>query len=490
MPMPSPGPDRDSETWVASHRELANLTIRSFLETGNWPDFDQLQRHLDRKGVVEDVEHAARSLPTLLPWTAHDRIFRVPLHVARYVADADLVVAACLHIVLRVSELYLSDDQEPELRRSDPGLNRFVPEELILDRALSLLWNSPPQPLSSRASGGDAGWHCMINPGVARRLHGVHDIGDYLQLQRQIVDEASGQRAVNTATSASSPNFRPNFDGDDVSSGQIFVSHASADKELADKVRDMLVLAGVPQERLFYSSDRATGIPSGQDVGTYLRETLRGASLVIELVSPTFLTRPMCLMELGGAWVMGLSTYPIVVPPLSRAEAVKAIGNVQMGILGTALEIDDVFDELHDRLKEDAGLNFRLPQWKRAIDSHKVQIAALMNAAVLSEDQSAEVGESLTRFPTSTSRDASPIGFSNESITNGRRGRELHVEVTNNDGVEHSGILAATFYDAIGAILGTEKVPLNQLGPGETKTVSFRNVPDHARRKLQSDTLF
>lgn len=461
MPVPSSSSDRHTATWVASHRELATLAIQNFLETGSWPGFDQLQRNLDREDIVEDVETAARSLPTLYPWTAHDRIFRVPLHVARHVADAEPVVAACLHIILRVSELYLSDDREPELRRSDPGLTRFVDEELLLDRALSLLWDSPPQPLSSRASGGDAGWHCAINPGVARRLRGIHDIGDYVKLQRRIVEEAGGQPAADADAAPLPRNFSPALDGDDVPRGQIFVSHASADKELADKVRDMLVLAGVPQERFFYSSDRATGIPSGQDVGTYLRETLREASLVIELVSPTFLKRPMCLMELGGAWVMGLSTYPIVIPPLSRAEAVKAIGNVQMGIMGTAREMEDVFDELHDRLEQDAGLNFRLPQWKRAIDSHKAQIQALISAALLPGDQAAEVDGSWTRPSTPTLGGASPIGFSNESITNGRRGRELHVEVTNNDGVVHSGILAATFYDAVGAILGTEKVPLN-----------------------------
>lgn len=102
---------------------------------------------------------------------------------------------------------------------------------------------------------------------------------------------------------------------------KIFISHASADRKLADLLRDTLVLGGTPRERIFYSSSRATGIPSGTDVRARLRGELQQAGLVIELISTTFLTRPMCLIELGGAWVLEKSTYPIVVPPLTRSQA-------------------------------------------------------------------------------------------------------------------------------------------------------------------------
>ena len=44
---------------------------------------------------------------------------------------------------------------------------------------------------------------------------------------------------------------------------KIFISHTSADRKLADLLRDTLVLGGIPRERIFYSSSRATGIPSG-----------------------------------------------------------------------------------------------------------------------------------------------------------------------------------------------------------------------------------
>jgi hypothetical protein len=144
---------------------------------------------------------------------------------------------------------------------------------------------------------------------------------------------------------------------------KIFISHASADRSLADLLRDTLVLGGVPRERIFYSSSRATGIPSGTDVHAHLRSELRQAGLVIELISTTFLTRPMCLMELGGAWALEKSTYPIVVPPLTRREAAAQIGDVHMGLLSSDEEINDVFDELQDRLRAELGLSTTATQW-------------------------------------------------------------------------------------------------------------------------------
>jgi hypothetical protein len=53
----------------------------------------------------------------------------------------------------------------------------------------------------------------------------------------------------------------------------------------------------------------------------------------------------MCLLELGGAWALEKPTYPIVVPPPTRAQTVAQIGDVNMGQFGSHEEIDDVFDE-------------------------------------------------------------------------------------------------------------------------------------------------
>jgi hypothetical protein len=268
----------------------------------------------------------------------------------------------------------------------------------------------------------------------------------------------------------------------------IFLSHAFADKTLADLLRDTLVLGGVPEDRIFYSSDRSSGIPSGVDVGTHLQRSLRDAGLVLELLSETFLTRPMCLMELGGAWALGTPTYPIVVPPLTRDEATKQIGNVQMGVLGTDAEISSIFDELHDRLAQDVGIQTRAATWNRAIANFKQQLPSKL-ATAQAVAAAAPVPPQVAAMAAPPVADDNKIKINNISVIAGSLGRELHAEATNHDTVEHSAMIKATFYGADGKIIGTSDGVVNQLGAGRTKTFSLRSVPEHTRAKVEVDTI-
>lgn len=266
---------------------------------------------------------------------------------------------------------------------------------------------------------------------------------------------------------------------------RIFLSHASADKRIAELLKNALVLGGVPQRRIFYSSARATGIPSGEDVVGALRHRLQHAGLVIELISETFLRRPMCLIELGGAWALELPTYPIVVPPLLRATAVTEIGNVQMGVLGSDVEIDDVFDELHDRVENDVGIRTKTTEWNQAVRDFRPQLAAHL----ASIEPTAGSSEVQPVQPTSASDTAELMTISNASIVAGSRGKELHAEAANRDSVQHSATIRATFYAAEGNIVDTARTVVNQVQPGKTKTLSMRNVPEHSRFKIEVDTL-
>jgi hypothetical protein len=269
---------------------------------------------------------------------------------------------------------------------------------------------------------------------------------------------------------------------------RIFLSHAYADKALADLLRNTLVLGGVPEGRLFYSSDRSSGIPSGEDVGTYLQRSLRESGFVIELLSETFLTRPMCLMELGGAWTLGTPTYPIVVPPLTRDMATRQIGNVQMGVLSTDAEIGGIFDELHDRLAQDLGIQTKITTWNRAISEFKQQLPsklAIAQAVAAAAPRTAGLA-----VVASGGSDGDKITISNISVIAGPRGKELHAEATNHDGVEHSATIKATFYGAEGGIVGTSDGLVNQLRARGTKTFSLHDVPEHVRAKVEVDTIF
>jgi hypothetical protein len=284
-----------------------------------------------------------------------------------------------------------------------------------------------------------------------------------------------------------SPEIRKDLQAE--SAKGIFLSHAHADRAIADLLRNTLVLGGIPEQRIFYSSSRATGIPSGEDVRSYLRESLRAAGLVIELVSAAFLARPMCLMELGGAWTLGTPTYPIVLPPLTRDLAVQNIGNVQMGVIGTEGDVDDLFDELHDRLAKNVEILTDTTPWNRAIRSFKLQMDSMLAAAssaptprvsperdVVSARRSAQIPARRTAVLTGEEITVSNVSLGSE---------ELYGEATNVDDVQHTVYINAVFYDAEGRIVGTRSAIVSQLRPGATKTFSIDDIPDHHSHKVE-----
>lgn len=125
--------------------------------------------------------------------------------------------------------------------------------------------------------------------------------------------------------------------------------------------------AGVPEELIFYSGDRSSGIPTGTDIRARLLEELRAPDLVVELLSLSFLAPTWCLLEVGAARGLGKSTYPIVVPPLALESAVAAIGQVQVGRPDTQEHVEAVFDELHERLKTQLAVDVRVTSLRRGL---------------------------------------------------------------------------------------------------------------------------
>lgn len=96
----------------------------------------------------------------------------------------------------------------------------------------------------------------------------------------------------------------------------IFISHAVADKALADKFTTFLKEAiGVPSDSIFCSSVDGHGNPLGVDFNEYMQKKIRRPELVILLMSPRYMESWFCLMELGATWAKSLNALPVIVPP-------------------------------------------------------------------------------------------------------------------------------------------------------------------------------
>jgi hypothetical protein len=184
-------------------------------------------------------------------------------------------------------------------------------------------------------------------------------------------------------------------------------------------------------------------------------------------------------MELGGAWAMRKSTYPILLPPLSRDQAIKSIGNVHMGDLNAPDEIDGIFNELSDRLEADVGIRMTASAWAEAVADFKLSYeAALERVTSTSTDESAK------QRPNVVSDESDEVQLGNISIV----GRDMHGEATNTDSVAYSMVsITATFYSADGTISGTDLALLSDLKPGRTRTFTLHNVPRHQSYKLDTE---
>src|ERR1700733_27284 len=110
----------------------------------------------------------------------------------------------------------------------------------------------------------------------------------------------------------------------------VFISHAVADKVLADLfVKFLKEAIGLPAKSIFCSSVEGHGIPLGVNFNDYLKQRIKKPKLVILLMTEAYMESAFCLMELGAAWVQSSETLPIVVPPVPFATVTKTLGLTQ-----------------------------------------------------------------------------------------------------------------------------------------------------------------
>lgn len=124
---------------------------------------------------------------------------------------------------------------------------------------------------------------------------------------------------------------------------EIFISHAVADKALADKFVAFLKEAiGVPAKAIFCSSIEGHDIPLGDDFNVYMKEQIQEPKLVILLMTPRYMESWFCLMELGATWALSHKALPIVVPPVKFNVISSTLGLKQGWSIDTHSKLIDL----------------------------------------------------------------------------------------------------------------------------------------------------
>ena len=143
----------------------------------------------------------------------------------------------------------------------------------------------------------------------------------------------------------------------------VFISHASHDQDLIDEFVDTVIRLGclVDQTSIFYSSGEDTGVLSGHDLLSDVRQRVGDAGLVVAIISPAFQTRPVCIAELGAAWSRVDNLFPLAVPGMKRTD----LEGVLEGMAVRHLDDRAALDELHDRVGEAFGQPSPAATWGR-----------------------------------------------------------------------------------------------------------------------------
>lgn len=154
---------------------------------------------------------------------------------------------------------------------------------------------------------------------------------------------------------------------------RVFISHAVADKDLADAVITLLEMgAGIPTEDIFCSSFDEQGIPPGADFSPYMREQLKKAEVILAIVTPQYYDSPFCLCETGGAWATEKKFLPLLVAPVGYDDLRGALYGKQGLLITDSGKLDALRDQLSTLSKS------KTTRWNRKKEDFLKALPALL----------------------------------------------------------------------------------------------------------------
>ncbi len=150
------------------------------------------------------------------------------------------------------------------------------------------------------------------------------------------------------------------------SSPKLFLSHASADSEYVEEFMDLILIqaCGLTESQIRNTSLRNTGVPTGDDLFADLKATAEKSPLTVAIISPTYLTRPTCLAEMGAGWVRG-TLFPFLTPNMTRD---PLVGPLKTMLIEAPSDEKASLLELHDTIVQRFDTKVKALVWTRAID--------------------------------------------------------------------------------------------------------------------------
>ena len=159
---------------------------------------------------------------------------------------------------------------------------------------------------------------------------------------------------------------------------KIFISHSTDDKPIVEKFVTMLEQMGVKQDQLFCSSVAGYGIPQGAgDLYDFIRNEMSNDNLfVILMLSKNYYKSPVCLNEMGAAWVKQSTYQSILLPGFQYSKIEGAVNPRDMTFrLADKDNRNYALNELKARIIRHLGINdISQNRWERFRDKFLEEI--------------------------------------------------------------------------------------------------------------------
>lgn len=128
----------------------------------------------------------------------------------------------------------------------------------------------------------------------------------------------------------------------------IFLSHSYHDKELADRLVNLLTNGcDASRNDILCTSLNGMNIKVGtSSFIDYLQDQLKNPKLVILLITENYLASSFCLAELGATWRMGIEYFPLAVPPIARSEIGGVLEVTQAGDISNGAYLSQLRDKI------------------------------------------------------------------------------------------------------------------------------------------------
>ena len=104
----------------------------------------------------------------------------------------------------------------------------------------------------------------------------------------------------------------------------VFISHSSENKEIAEQLSAYIERLGVRSDNIFCSSVISQGVNNGEKLGTAISEAISKSKVLIFLLSNDFIHSTYCMQELGVGWHLSeegkAKCFCLVLPDITLAE--------------------------------------------------------------------------------------------------------------------------------------------------------------------------